>query len=161
MRELFTTIGSFVGLITGILFFYDRFAKGRPVASLTISQEAGRPSPRIRISNASLYDIAIHDITTRSTAYLLSEEEGAEGNLRASYGMRPYFMLKPNESKEVRIVPRFVSGVPVEVMGYQRIIFWVWWQRGNATWLPQIPVPVFLSTDVIRKFGLEKPDVPV
>jgi hypothetical protein len=140
---------------------YDRLARGRPVASLTISKEAGRPSPRIRITNTSPYDVAIHDITTGSNAYNLAEDEGTEGNLRASFGMRPYFMLKPEESREIRIVPRFISGVPVEIMGDQRVVFWVWWQRGNATWIPQIPVPVFLSIAIIRKFGLEKPDVPI
>jgi hypothetical protein len=161
MIEIIKAIGSYIGLLTGIFVFYDRFAKGRPVVSITIAQEGTRPSPRIRITNTSPYDIAIHDITTQSTAYLLAEDEGAERNLRASFGMRPYFMLKPNESKEVRMVPRFENGVPVEIMGDQRIIFWVWWRRGNATWLPQIPIPVVTSVVFIRKFGLEMPDVPI
>jgi hypothetical protein len=53
MMEEIKLIGSIVGLLTGVLYFYDRFVKGRPVASLTISREKGLLSLRIRISNAS------------------------------------------------------------------------------------------------------------
>ena len=81
MLEFVKSVGAFVGLITGAFYFYDRFAKGRPIASLTISIENNRPSPRIRISNASAYDIAVLDITTHPSIYLLAEEAGATGQV--------------------------------------------------------------------------------
>jgi hypothetical protein len=34
MIEVIKTIGSFVGLLTAVVYFYDRFAKGRPAAIL-------------------------------------------------------------------------------------------------------------------------------
>src|SRR5262245_46874763 len=115
MIETVKTIGSLVGLATGIFILYDRLARGRPVASLTISRENERPSPRIRISNPSSYDVAILNVTCHPRVYLLTDQEGPEGNLRASFGHIPDFMLKPGESKEVRIVPRFEDGVPLEL----------------------------------------------
>jgi hypothetical protein len=63
MLEVIKTLGSYIGLLTGLVVLYDRMAKGRPVASLTIGEENGRPSPRIRVSNPSPYDIAILDVT--------------------------------------------------------------------------------------------------
>jgi hypothetical protein len=161
MMEEIKTVGSIVGLLTGGLYFYDRFAKGRPSASLTISIESNRPSPRVRIGNSSSYDLAINDVTVYPAIYLVAEQEGAEGNLRASFGEKAYFMLKPGESKEVRIVPKFQNGIPLEIVKARRVTFLVWWRRGNATWLPQLPVPVYTDTTTIRKFGLEKPDIPV
>jgi hypothetical protein len=85
MLEAIKTLGSMVGLVTGLFYFYDRIAKGRPVASLTISLENNRPSPRVRINNPSSYDIAILNVTTKPNIYLLAEGEGSEGNLRASF----------------------------------------------------------------------------
>jgi hypothetical protein len=157
MMEEIKLIGSIVGLLTGVLYFYDRFVKGRPVASLTISREKGLLSLRIRISNASSYDVAIVGVTAHPKVYLLAEQEGAEGNLRASFGEIPSFMLKPSGEREVRIVPRFDNGVAMELVP-RRVIFCVWWRRGNATWLPQLPIPVFTSTTTIQKFRAEKPD---
>ena len=35
MGELLTWLGSMAGLLSGAFLLYDRFAKGRPIASLT------------------------------------------------------------------------------------------------------------------------------
>jgi hypothetical protein len=161
MLEILRDVGSFVGLVTGVFYAFDRLVKGRPVASLTISQEANRPSPRIRVRNASPYDVAIEDVTTRSPAYRLSMTEGAKGNLEASFGSPIYFMLKPGQEQELRIVAMFKDGVPIEAMGDQPVKFLVWWRRGNVTWLKQFPVVVSTTVATIRKYGLERPDVQV
>ncbi len=158
--DLIKTVGSFVGLLAGIALLYDRLARGRPCASLTISTDAGQPSPRIRINNTSPHDIAILDITVHPETYLPAVGGEAEDRLRASLGQRPYFMLKPSEQKEIWILPRFKNNVPLEVVR-GRVAFRVWWRRGNATWLPQAPVTVRTSTETIRKFGLERPDIPI
>jgi hypothetical protein len=102
--------------------------------------------------------VAILDVTVHPEIYLLAEREGAEGNLRASFGERVYFLLKPSTEKEIRIVPKFKNGVALELSA-RRVLFCIWWRRGNATWLPQIPVPIFTSAATIRMYGLEKPDV--
>jgi hypothetical protein len=86
----------------------------------------------------------------------MATREGQEGNLYASFGEKPDFMLKPGASKELRIVPRFEGGVPLEIRP-QSLVFSVWWRRGNATWLRQFPVRVRTSTSIIRQYGLEKP----
>jgi hypothetical protein len=161
MLELVRDIGSVVGLITGFFYAFDRLVRGRPVASLTISEEKGGLSPRISITNISSYDIAIEDVTIRSNAYRVAMKQGAEGNLEASFEVPVYFMLKPNERRELRIVALFKDGVPIEVTGDQSVTFFVWWRRGNATWLPQFPVTVRTSVARIRKYGLERPDVQI
>lgn len=146
-------IGSFVGLISGCFVFYERARKGRPIASFTFTQEDSRPSARIRVKNSGAHDVAIFNITVWPKAFLLAEEPGPDGNLRASFGARPTFILKPDESKEVRLVTRFKDGIPIEALGDKSVHFFVWWRRCNATWLPQIPVIVSTTISHIREFG--------
>jgi hypothetical protein len=159
--EAIKTTGSFVGLLAGIAVVYDRLARGRPSASLTISTYLGdRPSPRIRISNTSRLDIAVLDITVHPEIYLTAEGGQPEDRLRASLGERPSFMLKPGEQREIWILPKFENNIALEIKP-GRVAFRVSWRRGNATWLPQVPVTVRTSTLMIRKYGLEKPDIPI
>jgi hypothetical protein len=65
MIEEIKTVGSFVGLLTGVFLIYDRYAKGRPIASLTILMDGTRKIPCIRISNITPYDFAITDTRVR------------------------------------------------------------------------------------------------
>jgi hypothetical protein len=37
--EIVRTLGSFVGLLTGVAYFYDRIAIGRPVAYLSFKDD--------------------------------------------------------------------------------------------------------------------------
>jgi hypothetical protein len=69
-------------------------------------------------------------------------------------------MLKPAEQKEIWILRKFASDLRLEIAP-GRVVFRIWWRYGNATWLPQVLVAVWTSTETIRKFGLEKPDIPV
>jgi hypothetical protein len=62
MIELIKTLGSFVGLLTGAVFFYDRFAKGRPIAYLFFREDESR-SAFIRIENTGSFGIAVLDVT--------------------------------------------------------------------------------------------------
>jgi hypothetical protein len=75
MLEILRDIGSLVGLITGVFYAFDRLVRGRPVASFTVSEENGRPSPRISITNVSPYDITIEDVTIS----ILSERLNVSG----------------------------------------------------------------------------------
>jgi hypothetical protein len=108
----------------------------------------------------SPHDIAVLDITVYPETYLTAEDGSPEERLRASLGQRPSFMLKPDERKEICILPKFEKNVALEV-GPRRVLFRIWWRRGNATWLPQVPATVHTSTVMIRKYGLEKPVIPI
>ena len=159
MIEYVKDIGSFVGLVTGLFYFYDRFARGRPIGSFTVVEVNGRPSARVRIFNPSQYDIGITAITVRPPSYALAlaEKTDVKDTIRAAMGKVPSFMLAPSEKKEVRLIAMVKNGLALEV-GKHRVTFWIWWRRGNATWLPQLPVPVFADTESIRQFALERDD---
>jgi hypothetical protein len=78
--------------------------------------------------------------------------------MRGAAGRSPYFMLKSGESKELKIAPMCnKDGLPLEITPHT-VTFLIFWRRGKATWLPQIPVVVRTSTRTIRKYGLEEED---
>jgi len=148
-------IGGIVGLFGGLVVLYDRYYKARPMASLTVN--VGTPSVRktvwIRIKNPTPYDIAIIGATNRQGVYFLAENEethtlieGASGNLRFA------FMLKPNETKQLIVCAKFKDGIPLEITN-RYVEFLIWWRRGDATWLPKMPVFVCTTTEVIRLLG--------
>jgi hypothetical protein len=136
MIELVQDICSFLGLVTGVVYFYDRMAKDRPIASLTITKQGTRKIACIRVGNVSDYDIAILDATVTPVVYFLTEDLETRSLIEGAAGSRPYFMLKPREEKEFVFAPHFKGGVAVEVVGDQRVAFRLSWRRGNAIRLP-------------------------
>jgi hypothetical protein len=155
MLEFLKSIGAISGLLSGLFLLYDRYAKGRPIASFTVRQQATRKVACIRVTNIGDHDVAIIDATVTPAVYFLTEDLEVGTLLEGAAGQRPYFMLKPREEKELVIAPRFRNGVALEVQS-QNVTFRIYWRRCNATWLPQIPVYVLTNTATIRKYALEK-----
>jgi hypothetical protein len=139
---------------SAIVYFFDRIAKGRPIASLTITRKNERKLACIRISNPSSYDIAVLGADVFPGVYSLAEDAEVRSFVRAAAGSVPYFMLKPGEDKELILAPNFKDNLPLELTP-QRITIRIAWRRGNATWLPQLPVYVWTSTQTVRRYALE------
>jgi hypothetical protein len=155
MFETIKSIGSLVGLLTGVIYFYDRLAKGRPLASLTIIEDGNRKFACVRITNISEYDVAILKAIVRPEIYFLVENLETRSLVEGASGQKPYFMLKPGQEKALFIAAKFKDGIAIEVMD-QRVAFWIYWRRANVTWLPQLPIWVWTRTSTIRKYALER-----
>jgi hypothetical protein len=148
-------VGGVVGLLGGLTSFRDRFYKGQPVASLTTNNSRGRPLVQVRIKNTTEYDVVVNGGAERRGVYFLAEdfETGTIVRGQIKKGMFSPFVLKPGDSKELIIMSKFKDGIAIEATGNRYIEFWIHWRRGNATWLPQIPVPVCTNTKTIRQLG--------
>jgi hypothetical protein len=154
MIEFLKSVGSYLGILTTIVFFYDRMAKGRPIGSLTIRNKEDRRLVCIRLSNPSDYDVAILGASVSPKVYYLVENLEVRTIIEAQMGTGPYFMLKPKEEKELILAPNFKDNVALEV-NPKSVTFRIYWRRGNATWLWQWPVHICTSTQTIRKYGLQ------
>jgi hypothetical protein len=100
-------LGGIVGLIGGLLVFYDRYYKGRPVASLTVNVQGpvGRKLVCVRIKNTTPYDVAILDAKNRQGVYYLTEDEATRSLVAGAMGASKFaFMLKPDETRELIIM---------------------------------------------------------
>ena len=64
----FSTLGAIVGFIGGGIVLFDRYYKGRPIASLSTMDDEGRKCICIRIKNTTVYDIAILDLVVKPCA---------------------------------------------------------------------------------------------
>jgi hypothetical protein len=157
MIEAIKLVGSIIGLLTGIAYFYDRMAKGRPIASLSIAKHGSQKIACIRISNVSNYDVAIIDATVAPpSVYFLTEDLETKNLLEGAAGQRPYFMLKPREEKTLVIAPLFKDGKEIADTADIGVKFRISWRSGNATWLPQVPVRVSTSTSMVRKYATQR-----
>jgi hypothetical protein len=154
MIEEFKTIGAFAGLLTGVMLVYDRLVKGRPIASVTVTERGTGKYACIRVSNISPYDITILDLSARPKVYFLSENLETRYLLEGAVGRTPFFMLKPGENKELFVVPLY-KDKPLAIMN-QRVTFLIWWRRGNATWIPQIPVWILTNTLALQKCSTQE-----
>jgi len=148
-------VGGIVGLIGGTLSLRDRFYKGRPTASLTTGVSGTQKLVTVRVKNTTDYDLIVTGATERRGVYFLAEDLNTGNILRGQLreGMFPPFMLKPGDSRELILMPKFVGGMAVEAMGDRYVEVWIYWRKGNATWLPQIPVPVCTNTRTVRNLG--------
>jgi hypothetical protein len=64
----FTAFAAYIGLLTGIFTFWDRYAKGRPIAFLVFEANEAR----LRISNPGDYSIFILSAKTTPEVFFLS-----------------------------------------------------------------------------------------
>jgi hypothetical protein len=69
----FPTAGALVGFIGGAIVLFDRYYKGRPIASLSTMNDEGKKRICIRIKNTTAYDIAVLDLLVKPPLYHLAE----------------------------------------------------------------------------------------
>ncbi len=149
-------VGGIVGMAGGVASFGDRFYKGRPKASLTTGGPATPNFVKVRIKNTTDYDVYVTGATEWRGIYFLTEDATTSNIIRGQVQKPTFkpFMLKPAEEKDLLIMAKYKDGVAVEARSGNRYVdFWLHWRRGNATWLPQIPVPVCTNTRTIRELG--------
>jgi hypothetical protein len=66
----FSTLGAIVGFIGGGIVLFDRYCKGRPVASLSMMDDEGKRRICIRIKNTTAYDIAVIDLVVKNRRFI-------------------------------------------------------------------------------------------
>jgi hypothetical protein len=149
------TVGGIVGAIGGLLSLRDRYMKGRPIASFTMTTHNGRPLLGIRVTNTTQYDVVVTGAKEQRGVYFLSENFDTGNLIRGQIreGMLPPFMLKPTESRELFLMPKFQGGVAVEVLAAQEIEVVIEWRRGNATAKRQRSIAVSADTQMLRRIA--------
>jgi hypothetical protein len=142
----FTDFAAYIGLLTGIFTFWDRYAKGRPIAFLVFEAKEAR----LRISNPGDYSIFILSAKTTPEVFFLSRGPDIRTIIEDQLSSITYWPIEPKGSTEFPIADRYKDGIPLGLKD-QRVRFSVSWRRGSTTWLPQIPVNVRTKTSTINK----------
>ncbi len=149
------TVGGIIGAIGGLLSLHDWYVKGRPIASLTSRMHGSQKLLTIRIKNTTEYDIIIDGATEARGVYFLAEDFSTGNIVRGQVkeGMFPPFMLKPTESKELILMPKYQGGVAVEALGKQDIEVSINWRKGNASSRKQRPIVISADTQTLRRIA--------
>ena len=161
MYQTLQTVGSFCGLFAFGFSAFDRFIKGRPIASVSFERRGQEISPRIRITNISPYDIAVLGVKAKPDVYCFSLSDSPKDLLRSQWRQSIEFILPPGAAREVLVVSRPAQGggYSLDAVNYRRVTIAISWRRGNITWLPQIPVWVWTSTSFITERSKPQNDV--
>jgi hypothetical protein len=148
-------VGGLVGMAGGLASFYDRFYKGRPVASLTTQEKNGVKFVLVRITNTTSYDVIIDGAGEKRGVYFLAEDASTHNIVKGQLNRKMFspFVLKPSDSKELFVMAKYKDNVAIEALGNRYVEFMIYWRRGNSTWLRQIPIPVCTNTRTIRQLG--------
>jgi hypothetical protein len=149
-----SALGAIVGFIGGGIVLFDRYYKGRPIASLSMMDDEGKRRICIRIKNTTAYDIAIVNLIVKPQIYHLAENLNTRTIIKGVMGKCPKFLLRPDTEINLIIAPLFDGVVAREASRAGRVNFHVHWRSGNSTWWWRRPVPVCTHTETIRLFGL-------
>jgi hypothetical protein len=87
MLEAITLIGAIVGLATGVFTFWDRLARGRPLAWLTVTiRTGGTPAdPGIRIKNPGPTDLFIQGVRPHpADIYSVAKDHSIKATIRSN-----------------------------------------------------------------------------
>ena len=142
----FTDFAAYIGLLTGIFTFWDRYAKGRPIAFLVFEAKEAR----LRISNPGDYSIFILSAKTTPKVFFLSRDTSIRSIIEDQLSDITYWPIEPKGSAEFVIADRYADSVKLGLKD-QRVRFSVSWRRGSMTWLWQLPVTVQTKTSTINK----------
>ena len=153
MLSVFTTIGAFVGLLTGIFTFWDRYAKGRPIAFLIFKKDGDRVSPRLCVSNPGDYSIFIRSTKiVPGVFFLRRDSDGIPGVIEGVMDGITYWPIEPKGNAEFVIADRCNGNRPLGLAD-QRVRVVIDWRRGSTTWLWQPPIIVRTRTLTIRRLA--------
>jgi hypothetical protein len=151
MLEAITLIGAIVGLATGVFTFWDRLARGRPLAWLTVTIRTGGtpPDPGIRIKNPGPTDLFIQGVRPRpADIYSVAKDHSIKATMTA-LDADVNLLLRPGQEHELAIVDRHVAAAQKDAS--QRVRFSIYWRKTSSTWLPQFPVVIHTSTHDIQR----------
>jgi hypothetical protein len=146
LMSFFTAVAAYIGLLTGMFTFWDRYAKGRPIAFLVFEAKEAR----LRISNPGDYSIFILSTKTIPEVFFLSRDASIRSILKGQFSGITYWPIEPKGIAEFVIRDLHTDGA-ARGLKDQRVRFSVSWRRGSVTWLWQLPVTVRTRTSTINK----------
>ncbi len=151
MLEAITLIGAIVGLATGVFTFWDRLARGRPLAWLTVTiRTGGTPAdPGVRIKNPGPTDLLIQGVRPHpADIYSVAKDHSIKATMTA-LDADVNLLLRPGQEHVLAIVDRRVAAAQKDAS--QRVRFSIYWCKTSSTWLPQFPVVIHSSTHDIQR----------
>jgi hypothetical protein len=160
LLEIIKLVGSIIVLLTGIFTVWDRWVRGRPLASVTATRWfAGDPQPYLCIKNPGPSHVLILGVRVRPKTppiYGVAKDHSARAISSSFYG-NVNVLLPPGKEHSLPIIelPKDMDA-PIDTTG-RRIRFLIYWRKTSSTWLPQVPVWNRTSTNYIKSIAAAAP----
>ena len=136
--EAVKTVGAVLAIPTAILFFFDRFASGRPLVSITIKDRPLKGSRFLTIKNVGRTDIAVRSVTVRPAIYGTAKGNSPKEIYHVAIGERFRSLIGPGELAELQLIA-INQGQSYHEDFDHRIVITVHWRKTSSFWLPQLP----------------------
>jgi len=130
--------------------------RGRPLAWVTATKFGASPLENIRLKNPGYGDVFILQVRAYPRVYDVAKDRSVKATITDTALKRDVrVLLRQNEELDLPIFPNR-NEMP-EGSATRRFCFFVFWRKTSSTWLPQVPVMIFTSTDYIKEIGAAAP----
>jgi hypothetical protein len=137
--EAIKLFGGIAGLATAAFTIWDRLARGRPLAYVTLKGSPGNPYQYVRVKNVDRMDILITAIRPSPSRFRISKGHSLRAIVGAAMGERPAAILAPEQEHDFPVIIK--SDEPAST-----IWFFISWRRASVTWMPLPPKVISTST---------------
>lgn len=145
------TIGSYIGLLSGIFLLFDRLFRHRPHAAFVIEDEsATNPTCVLRIENVTDRDFVITGMVIWPKIYQLMRDKTVQAAVDAAMS-RPIEMIVGARSyKDIALLLKLFNKQDPEEKNRSFLVA-IFWRSCGSPWLPQIPLIKIANTHFVRR----------
>jgi hypothetical protein len=144
-------IGGLIGIATGIFVLFDRVLGNRPLAYIVLNGNRHNPLHYVRVKNVGAIDVIVFDIKASPRSFEISKDHSVRG-LAGAISDKPSFAILPPGAEQD--FPFFRNPKRVGEKDYAgRIRLLVYWRKSSSTWLRQVPIFVFTSTEDLERIA--------
>jgi hypothetical protein len=144
-------VGSLIGIATGIFVLFDRILRSRPLAFIVLKGNQHNPLHYVRVKNIGAIDLIVFDIGASPRSFEISKDHSVRGIAGAILNEPSFAVLEPRGELDFPFFRNPKREGENEYTG--RIRFSVYWRKSSSTWLRQIPINVFTSTDDLERMA--------
>jgi hypothetical protein len=159
MLEAIKLVGGIAGLLTTAFVIWDRWARGRPLAWVTIKKLGVNPYKYIRIKNPGPADVFILRVRAYpSRPYGIARDHSTKAILEAAFKSDAKVFLWQGDVIDLPIIELSKPVVEdqhkaTEAPTNQSVWFVIYWRKTSSSYLRQVPVMIMTSTRDIERIA--------
>jgi hypothetical protein len=142
--QIFSFVGSIIGVATGIFVFVDRLFRYRPIGFVVVKGNRHNAHRYVRVKNAGPVDIIVTDITARPSSFEISTGHSVRELASAIVDKPAVSIVPPEEERDFVFFEN--PKRPGDKAYAGRVRLAIHWRKASCTWLRQAPVFVRTST---------------
>lgn len=145
------SLGSIVGLLTGVHVLFERLVRSRPQRWLTKSAER-RDGTAVKVRNPADQDIILIGSSVSPRIYDLANSWELDQRISATLDYSSLRLIYPGQTVELPLGVRVEGGKSLDDLD-QPVTIRIYWRRAGSPWMPRIPLCLRLRTSDVTKLS--------